>query len=88
MYYILEVTTTGNSQDEVERYVYTDIEEAQKAFDDKVKEKIDETVVDNDMNEQESEEYEEDLIKDILDSVMDVSDPEYEWQVALFKTNN
>lgn len=88
MKYVLEITTAGNAQDEVERYVYTNIDEAQKAFDDAVKEKIDETVADNDMDEEEAEEYEEDLIKDILDSVMDVSDTEYEWQVALFKTNN
>lgn len=86
--YILEVTTAGNAQDEVARYVYSDRKEAEKAYYEAVDEKISEVIYDNDLDEKDAAEYREELDKDILDSIMDISDPDGEWQVALFTADN
>lgn len=87
-HYILEVTTAGNAQDGVARYVYSDRKEAEKAYHEAVEERIGEVVYDNDLDEKDAEEYREELQKDILDSIMDISDPDGEWQVALFTADN
>lgn len=90
MYYILEITTAGNAQDEVERKVFTNKEEAMKAYNEAVDEKISEVIYDNGMSEREAKQYRDELKENMnmLDSVMDMADTEGEWQVALFKANN
>lgn len=83
-YYILEIRTAGNAMDDIEREVYTDLEEAKKDFTEAVNKKINETAYDNEMTTKDRLAYIDELQKDILDSVEDVSDPDGEWQVALF----
>lgn len=83
-YYILEIRTAGNAMDDIDREVYTDLKEAKKAFAEAANKKINETVHDNEMTTKDRLAYIDELQKGILDSVEDVSDPDGEWQVALF----